>query len=305
MNLVGTTPEAIDLAARIHAEFRDAGVATGSFLARHVHTGAEIGFDADRVMPLISVVKLPIAVVACDRIAAGALRADQPVTIGPPDATPGPTGTAMFRHPATIALIDLIYLMLSVSDNAAADAVVDLVGLDTIRERLDDWGCSGLTVRHRMRAMYDSVAMLANDDIGLALELAVRGTTGDGSHPLPVLDVVEANAGTARSLVDLLERIWQDRISTPGVTSEVMHLLGQQLARHRLAGELSVDGIRVSSKTGTFLNLRHETGVIETDTGDLIAIAAMTASSVAAFMQPEIDYAIGSAARRSVDLLRQ
>jgi beta-lactamase class A len=302
VSLLGSTPEGIELAARVESEFADAG-AGGSFLARNVHTGEEIGFGVDRMIPLASVAKVPVALVAYDRIADGVVDPSHPVTIDPRYSTPGPTGTAVFRHPATIALEDLLLLMLSISDNAAADAVIDLIGLDVIRERLDAWGCAGLAMRHRMRALYDSVEMLANDDIWLALELAVRGT-GDGSHPLPVLDVTEANSGSARGLVGLLERIWLDRISTPEVTAELRRLLGYQVMRHRLAGELNVDGIRVSSKTGTFLNLRHETGVVETDTGDVIAIAALTVSSVAAFTQPEIDWAIGSAARRAVELLR-
>jgi beta-lactamase class A len=301
--LLGDSTAGIDLAAEIRAEWQDAG-ADGALLARHLSTGAEIGFDVERVVPLASLVKVPIALVACDLIASGDLRADQPVPLGGATRTPGPTGVSAFRHSATIALGDLLYLMLAVSDNAAADAVIDLIGLEPIRSSLARWRCDGVIMRHRMRALYDSVSMLANDDVGLALELAIRGSSGTGSHPLPVLDVVEANAGTARGLVGLLERVWLERISTPDATTELRRLLGLQLALHRLQSELAVDGIRVSSKTATFLNLRHEIGVVETDTGDLIAIAAMTVSRVRAFRQPEIDYLIGSAARRCVDLLR-
>ncbi len=303
VDLIGDSTVAIDLAADVQSQWRDAG-AVGALLARHLGTGEEIGFDIERVMPLASLVKVPIGLVACDLVAAGRLRADQPVRLAEGDRTPGPTGVSAFRHAATIALGDLLYLMLAVSDNAAADAVIDLIGLEPIRRQLAGWRCDGLILRHRMRALYDSVAMLANDDVGFALELAIRGSSGTGDHPLPVLDVAEANAGTARGLVDLLERIWLDRISTPAATAELRRMMGLQLALHRLQAELAVDGTRVGSKTATFLNLRHEIGVVETDTGDLIAIAAMTVSHVRAFRQPEIDYLVGSAARRCVDLLR-
>jgi beta-lactamase class A len=303
VELVGDSAAGIELAAQVHQEWTESG-GTGSLLARHLGTGEEIGFSADVVLPLASLVKVPVALVVCEEIVAGRLRSDVTVTLGGPGTTPGPGGVSAFRHPATIALADLLYLMLAQSDNAAADAVIDLVGLDVIRERLADWDCGGLTVRHRMRALYDSVAMLANDDLGLALELAIRGTTEAGTHPLQVLDVGEANAGTARGLVDLLERVWLDRISTPRATAELRRLMNLQLYQHRLQAELAVDGIRLSTKTATFLNLRHEVGVVETDSGDVIAIAAMTASRVRAFRQPELDYLIGSTARRCVDLLR-
>lgn len=302
MSLVGGTPEAIELAATTQLRWREAG-ADGAFLARELATGAELGFAVDLPLPMASVVKVPIALVACDLIAAGELDPALPVRVDPAVATPGPTGLATFRYPATLALHDLLALMLSVSDNAAGDAVVDLIGLDAIQRRLRDWDCAGVLVRHRLRALYDSVAMLANDDLAVALELAVRSGRG-GDHPLPVLDVAAANTGTARGLVDLLARIWTDRISVPAATAELRGLLGRQVFRHRLAGELDVDGNRLHGKTGTMLNLRHEIGVVETDTGEVIVIAALTRSEVPAFAQPEVEHAIATAARAAVDLLR-
>lgn len=302
-NLSGTTPDALEVAAEIHQQFAAAG-ATGSFLARNVRTGQECGFNPTQTMPLASLVKVPIALVVLDLIEQGVLDASEPVRLDPAVVTPGANGLSAFRHEAMVALGDLLYLMLAVSDNAAADLIIDRVGLDTVRQRLQGWDCSDIVVRHRMRAMYDSVAMLSNDDVHLAMELAIRGTTGTGAHPLPVLDVAEANAGTARVLVDLLERIWLDQISHPNSTRELRRLLAMQVSRHRLPSELSIDTIDVSSKTGTFLNLRHEIGMIQPDTGELIAVAALTASTVASRRQPELEYAIGSAARKAVELLR-
>jgi beta-lactamase class A len=80
--------------------------------------------------------------------------------------------------------------------------------------------------------------------------------------------------------------------------------------RHRLAVELVSDEVRVRSKTGTFLDLRHEAGVVERGTGDAtgrgerIAVAVLTRSSVPAAVQMEADLAIGHAARLAVEALR-
>jgi beta-lactamase class A len=304
--LVGSTPETLGLAEEIFDGWRRAGV-TGAFLACNVRTRDELGFNTSHAMPLASVVKVPIALVACDRIAAGDLSADQPVSVGPPNATPGRNGVSAFRRPTTIALIDLVYLMLSISDNAATDAVLDLIGLDRVRKTLAGWNCGDLSIRHHIRAFYGSEGELAGDVGRLNLDLAVRDGMSDhmtARQHVPGLDVAKTNTGTAAALVHLLERIWLDQISTPRATSEVRRFMSRQIARHRLQSELGVDGLRVSSKTGTLLNLRHEIGVIETKSDDVIAVAALTSSSIPAFDQPEVDYLIGAAARRSVDILR-
>jgi hypothetical protein len=67
--------------------------------------------------------------------------------------------------------------------------------------------------------------------------------------------------------------------------------------------ELAGDGVRISSKTGSFLDLRHEVGVVEIGS-DRIAIAAFTRSAAPAEEQMEADFAIGHAARLLVEVLR-
>ena len=135
------------------------------------------------------------------------------------------------------------------------------------------------------------------------MELAIRGTAPGGGHPIEQLDPARANAGDAAGLADLLADVWADRVADPRATAELRSALGHQLTRHRFAGELVSDLTTLRSKTGTFLNLRHEAGVCETAYGDRVVIVALTASSVNAVEQPEADAAIGAAARAAVEAL--
>ena len=64
------------------------------------------------------------------------------------------------------------------------------------------------------------------------------------------------------------------------------------------------DDVTLASKTGTFLDLRHEAGVVELAGGDRFAVVALTRSEVPATEQLEADFAIGHAARVCVDALR-
>lgn len=63
--------------------------------------------------------------------------------------------------------------------------------------------------------------------------------------------------------------------------------------------------LRVSGKTGSFLQLRHEIGVVETDASDRIAIAALTTSARRAAIAHDIDLDIGAAARAAFEAMRR
>ncbi|MFJ5969392.1 serine hydrolase [Streptomyces sp. NPDC093060] len=292
----------LDVAEAIAADWAAVGV-RGSFLARNLDSGEQLGFGVDEMMPLASVVKVPLALVVLDRIAAGELDPAHPVTVDPATNSVGPTGLAAFRHPATVAVGDLLLLMLSVSDNAAADALFGLVPVADVDARLRAWGCDGIRVRHRMNHMYECAAGAAGNDFSLALELAVRDERA-GRHTIETLDPAHANLGSASALVDLLQRVWADEISRPRATAELRRLMGFQVFTQRLAGELRADTLRWSGKTGTFLHLRHEIGVVQAESGDRIAMAALTRADRRAGQAPDIDLAIGIGARQAFEALR-
>ncbi|MEV6837829.1 serine hydrolase [Streptomyces sp. NPDC051133] len=300
---VGDDRALLDVAEGIAADWAALGV-RGSFLARNLDSGEQLGFDVGEMTPLASVVKVPLALVVLDLIAAGGLDPALPVTVDPARKSVGPTGLAAFRHPATVAVGDLLLLMLSVSDNTAADALLDLVPVADVDARLTAWGCTGIRMRHRMNHMYECAAGAAGNDFSLALELAVRDERA-GRHTLQTLDPAHANAGSAAALVALLGRVWCDGISLPGATAELRRLMGLQVFTQRLAGELRADTLRWSGKTGTFLHLRHEIGVVEAESGDRVALAALTWAERCAGLAPDVDLAIGAAGREAFEALRR
>ncbi|MBX7552168.1 class A beta-lactamase-related serine hydrolase [Streptomyces sp. tea 10] len=299
---VGDGGALTDVAEAIAADWAALGV-RGSFLARNLDTGDQLGFDVQELTPLASVVKVPLALVVLDRIAAGDLDPGHPVTLDPARTSVGPTGLAAFRYPATVAVGDLLLSMLSVSDNAAADALLDLVPVAEVDAQLRAWGCGELRMRHRMNHMYECAAGAAGNDFSLALELAVRDD-GTDRQTIETLDPARANAGSAAALVELLRRVWCDEISAPAATAELGRLMGLQVFTQRLASELRADTLRWSGKTGTFLHLRHEIGVVEAASGDRVAIAALSRAGRRAGVAADVDWAIGVAGRTAFEALR-
>jgi beta-lactamase class A len=300
--LIAASAERLHVADAIAAEWDALGV-DGHLLARNLDTGEELGFDADRPTPLASVVKVPIALAVLQEIAAGRLRAGQQLELDPGTSAIGSTGVGAFRHPSAIAVGDLVMLMLTVSDNASADRLLGLVGVDAVDRALATWGHSEIRVRHPMQRLYEAAMAAADGDVDLALELAVASER-TGLHAIEMLDPARANAGTARALVALLADVWLDRIADPAATAELRRLMRMQVFSQRLASDLRSDTVQIAGKTGTFLHLRHEVGVIESADGARVAIAALTRCPRPAAVAADVDLAIGTAARRAFETLR-
>jgi beta-lactamase class A len=279
---------------------------SGSFLVRDLRGRTEIGLDPDLVFPIASLVKVPLAVAVLTRIEAGHLDGATMIDVEPGRVeSPGPMGLTRFRHPARIAVDDLLYLSTAVSDNTAADALFDLVSPSEVNHVLLEAGLSGIAVRHRLRELVETPAeRFEPGDVHLAHALAIGSQTAGRGHVVPQLDVSRANAGSARALVDLFEALWTPARIPSEVAARTRSLLAGNVVRHRLAPDFSSDSAVWSSKTGTLLNLRHEVGVVEHDDGGLFAVAALTASTVPAAIQPAAEAVIGETARALHDQLR-
>lgn len=275
----------------------------GSFVVRDLDDGAELALDADVELPIASLVKLPLALATLERIRRGELDEAMPVEIAPGRADePGPTGITRFRHPARVAVVDLVYLSTSLSDSSATDALFDLTPPDRVTALLSDLGIAGFTIRHRMDALMATPAEALRG--GLRHDLAI-GTTGrGGSNAIAELDVARANTATARALTDFLAAVWTGTTIDDGVAGRLRRLMAANVHRARLAPEFVSDASTWASKTGTLLNLRHEAGVVEHADGHRYAVVALTRSRVAAAAQPAAEIAMGRIARGLHDELR-
>lgn len=298
------------IAARLERELRtsleEAGL-RGSFLVRDLDSGVELGFDADVERPTASLVKVPLAIAVAERFASGDLDPASPLEVAPGRVTAeeGPGGITRFSHPVRIALEDVLYLAMCLSDNVAADVLFDLVPPAEVTDTLARLHLTGMTIRHRIRTIVETPEQrLAPDGVHLAHELAIQAATPDGGHPVAQLDTARANTGTATAFVAMLDELWNPRAMQPVAAARVRQLLRHNVLRQRLAPDFSSDDMTWSSKTGTMLNLRHEVGVVEHADGQRVAVAALTESTVPAARQPAAEARMALVARRLHDELR-
>jgi beta-lactamase class A len=287
---------------RLRAIFEDAG-ARGWFHAISLDRPDEAIFvDADHVVPMASVYKLPLVIAFAELVDRGSLDPREPVTLQPADRTPGPTGLSIFSDPVTLSLRDLATSTMALSDNAAADALLEVVGLDRLADLVKRVGLSNTQVR---RGTADNLRELVRrtraTDADAALAVLADNDTTD---PSGVYEAANASATSARDMTTLLRALWSGELLSPSQTAFVQRLMAQQVFTQRIASAFPHDAVRVYGKTGTFGALRHEVGIVQLPGGPTVAVAALTRAARADQRLPRVDAAIGQATRYAVDRLR-
>lgn len=290
-----------DVGDRIAAVFADAG-ATGWLHAVAVDGIEDVNVDGDRPVALASVYKLPLLVAMMRMVDGGRLDPAERVTLGPGDRTAGPSGISALLDDVTMSWRDLAAMMMSVSDNAAADAILARVGIDEVGDALR---ALGLTQSRILGGTADAYRLL-HVDTGTTNLAAALDALADADRPpdLRAYDPLHSSSATAREMTTLLAGIWTDVAATPDSCATIRRLMGLQVRNTRIASGFAFAGVSVAGKTGTMGALRHDVGVVRFDDERPYAVAVFTQSARANPVQPRVDAAIGQAARLAVDHLR-
>jgi beta-lactamase class A len=263
-----------------------------------IDRGAEVAVGADTPVALASAFKLIVLVALYRAADAGALDLRERRVVPAAGRTAGVTGLAALRDDAELSLRDLAQLMITVSDNAAADAVLDRVGLGAVTATVADLGLAGTSVTQTCRDLH---AALAEDLAGLGLAHAQALGDPAALARLRVLDPATTNRSTPRDMTTLLAAVWRDEAASPRACAAMRRTLALQVWPHRLASGFPADDVAVAGKTGTIPPLRSEVGVVELPTGRRYAVAVFTRSRRRAVTDPAADGAIGEAARLAVE----
>ena len=271
--------------------------------ARNLRTGAEVGYLPDACVVTASVFKVQVLVDYVRQVDAGRVDPRARVRITAANRTIGPTGLSVLGDDADWSIRDLATSMITVSDNAATDILVALLGLDQINATMRQLGLKRTVVEGDCRALFASMAADLGVDDDAEVE-AIMLSRPELVHSLRVCDAESTNRSTPRESTALLAQIWTDRAATPAGCAEIRRILGLQIWPHRLTSGFPSDDITVSGKTGTIGIVRNEIGVVEYPDGSQFAVAVFLRTHEFGYRQPLADALIGSVAAELIDNIR-
>jgi beta-lactamase class A len=205
---------------------------------RRLDDGHEVEAHADAVVPLASVGKVLLLAEVARRLDDGSLAADHQVALTAEDRALGGTGLLARLSPTTWTAHDLVTATAAVSDNAATNALLRLVGLDAVQRLATAAGLRHTTVHDRIRV-----------------------TRGAGDPP-------QFATGTPRELVDLLTAVADDRLVSAGTSRRLRGWMRLNTDRALVADAVRHDPygpgqVTVMNKTGTDDGVRADVGIVD------------------------------------------
>jgi beta-lactamase class A len=257
-------------------------------MAKHLGRGMVARVNADTLIPLLSVVKLPVAIVVLDGVDRGQWALTTPFPLLAQDMHPrGWLGDRYPRGGGHLSLYRLVEVMLTRSDNSSADALMRRVGGPRAVTRwLEGHGIHDLRVDRTERALGNDWYGLppGSDTMGSAEEIReIRSRVPDAVHDSAARAMLldPRDTGSAEACVHLLERLWRGDLLSATMTDTLKSILARcKTAPHRLPALLP-KGTRVAHKTGTggtsagVTVAINDVGDMRNPHGDEVAIAVL------------------------------
>jgi beta-lactamase class A len=266
--------------------------------ALHLETGRAVSLNGGMRFPLASAVKIPIAVQLLSRVDRGELALETMVDVEPRHVRPGAGLIARrFRVPGVaLSLRNLLELALIVSDNTAADMILELAGgVAAVGERLTALGVTDVSVDRtilKLLADAEGIQDVPHDQVltpayWRTLRIAVPPERRQAAERALLTD--HRDTATPEAITKLLASIWEGSALSPGGTSLLLDMLGRcETGEDRLKGMLP-PGTRVAHKTGTIEGplgigprqprVVNDVGIIELPGGAHAAVAVFVAGS--------------------------
>jgi beta-lactamase class A len=256
-------------------------------------TGARASIHGDARLPLMSVFKLPLTVVALSMVEEGKLALDQRVPIAESELRPtySPIADAWLKGDHAPIFETMLRRVIQDSDNTVGDKLVSMEG-------------GGAAITAKLRALGAPDIAIAEQEIEIAARLDCAGVerprdgwTSAGvdacAKPTPAARAAaiqheikaSPNSATTDALASMLVALDRGTLLPSRSRAWLLDALaGTNTGLHRLKGLLPA-GTRVEHKTGTGdtidgINVAtNDVGIVTLPNGERFAIAVLTAGS--------------------------
>jgi beta-lactamase class A len=248
-----------------------------SFYAKHLPTGREIAIRGDRSMNPLSVIKIPIMVLAFRDAEAGRLDLDARYSVAPGDMRRGSGLLQTFAPGLAPTYRDLITQMIITSDNTATDIMIRRVGMDRVNSMLAELGYEETRLRMTTGNLFRRVwEQLDPTNASMSdREVYERGFPSDTDADARSFELEGDSAQwlgriTAREIGRLLEQIHNAELVSRESSDEMIGILRRQFYRSRLPQRIG-SRAAVAHKTGDWPPFAgNDVGIIYYDGGPAV-----------------------------------
>ncbi|HEY8686980.1 MAG TPA: serine hydrolase [Chloroflexota bacterium] len=207
----------------------------------------EIRCNADERFLAASLIKVPIMAEVYRQAETGALRLDETIVLDAADVTGG-AGVLQYLHPGLrLSITDAVELMISISDNTAANMVLRRIGTDSVNDAIPSLGLrntvlGGLFGSARPAELRHRVSETSPDDVANLLRAIARSQC--------------VSAGASASMLRHLEHVTHQDVLPRYLP----------LTPHPERLGYPIRAVQIAHKSGSLTGIRHDVGIITIET---------------------------------------
>lgn len=250
--------------------------------AQDMAGGTQVFLNSDQAFPMASTYKIPIAVALLSKVDAGELSLTDMIEIDDDEWVYSQVIAANFIHQGVaLSVANLLEIMITHSDNTAADVCLRLAGGPAaVNRRLAQLGIEGMRVDR-------STADLLRDFYGVApgrenLAEIARIAAADPARviaPDPQFEADPLDKSTPRAMLNLLASLYNGSALSEKSTEFLLATMARTVTMPDRLGGLLPRNTPVAHKTGTVGGVANDAGYITLPDGRRFAIVVFTRGS--------------------------
>src|ERR1043166_4790963 len=213
-----------------------------SLFAKNLDTGETYGLNPDERVRTASTIKIAVMIEAFARVAEGKAKWTDEVVLTKEKKVSGSGILFELSDGLKLTLRDAVTLMMLVSDNTAANLVLDVLTTDAVNARMESLGFKQIKIMRKVGSGGESAAGKDPENKKYGLGMA-----------------------TPREMVLVLEKLERGEIVSPAVSKEMIELMKREQDRNAIGRSLW--NVPMASKYGALDRLRSAIGILYTKNG--------------------------------------
>ena len=222
-----------------------------SLVYKNLVTGEELMCNENFQHVAASVIKIPVMVEAFRQFEAGLCSKDEVIEVNDADRVPICGVLTLMHEGLRPSVLDLIYLMISISDNMATNLLIDQLGLESIQGTIESLG---MVQTQLNRKLFES--------------------RPEHRH--------KVNSISAGEMAQLLETMYRGELLSPQASEEMLRILETQQLKNKTASLLPMS-CRMAHKTGEDDGISHDVGIVFAKEPFIVCICGNNLPDEAAF----------------------